>query len=108
MDRELYVWIGIVGLMAMTIVARCALIVWPRPIAIGPRLARGLRFAPMAAIAAIIVPGVLYGPGGSVVEFTDPKVFAAAGSLAAWFLTRQMAWCILGGLVVYVIAKLAN
>ena len=105
MDRELYIWIGIVGLMLMTIIARCALILWPRPIDIGPRLARALRFAPMAAIAAIIVPGVLYGHDGNVVGLTDPKIFAAAGSLIAWFLTRQMAWCILGGLAVYVIAR---
>jgi branched-subunit amino acid transport protein len=107
MDRELYIWMGIVGLMVMTILARCALILWPKPIEIGPRLARALRFAPMAAIAAIIVPGVLYAPDGSVVGVLDPKVFAVVGALAAWFFTRQMAWCILGGLAVYVIAKLA-
>jgi branched-subunit amino acid transport protein len=107
MDREIYIWIGIVGLMIMTIIARCALILWPKPIEIGPRLARALRFAPMAAIAAIIVPGVLYAPGGSLVGVLDPKVFAVAGSLATWFFTRQMASCILGGLAVYVIAKLA-
>lgn len=108
MDRELYVWIGIGGLMLMTIIARCALILWPRPIEISPRLARALRFAPMAAIAGIIVPGVLYGPGGSLVGPFDPKLFAVTGSLIAWYLTRQMAWCILGGLAVYVIAKLAT
>lgn len=107
MEHEWYIWIGIAGLMLMTIIARCALIVWPRPIEIGPRLARALRFAPMAAIAAIIVPGVLYGPGGSLVGPFDPKVFAVTGALAAWFFTRQMAWCILGGLAVYVISKLA-
>jgi branched-subunit amino acid transport protein len=107
MDRELYIWIGIAGLMLMTIIARCLLIMWPRPIDIGPRLARALRFAPMAAIAAIIVPGVLYAPDGNVVSIADPKLFAVAGALAAWFFSRQMAGCILGGLAVYVIAKLA-
>lgn len=107
MDHEFYIWAGIAGLMVMTIIARCALILWPKPIAIGPRLARALRFAPMAAIAAIIVPGVLYGPNGNVVSFLDPKVFAVMGALVAWFSTRQMVWCILGGLAVYVIAKLA-
>ncbi len=107
MDHEFYIWAGIAGLMVMTIIARCALILWPRPIAIGPRLARALRFAPMAAIAAIIVPGVLYGPNGNLVSLLDPKVFAVVGALVAWFSTRQMVWCILGGLAVYVIAKLA-
>lgn len=106
MDRELYLWIGIVGLMVMTVIARCALILWPRPIAIGPRLARALRFAPMAAIAAIIVPGVLYGPSGALVSLLDPKIFAVAAAMIAWFFARQMAWCILAGLVVFVAAKL--
>lgn len=106
MDRDLYIWIGIAGLMVMTIIARCALILWPRPIAIGPRLARALRFAPMAAIVAIIVPGVLFGPDGGLVGLFDPRVFAVIGAVAAWFMTRQMAWCILAGLAVYVIAKL--
>ena len=106
MDRELYLWIGIVGLMVMTMIARSALIIWPKPIVIGPRLARALRFAPMAAIAAIIVPGVLFEPDRSLIGMFDPKVFAVCGALIAWFIARQMAWCIFAGSAVFVIAKL--
>ncbi len=108
MDRELYLWIGIAGLMLMTILARSGLIVWPKPIAIGPKLARALRFAPMAALSAIIMPGVLYGPDGALIGWLDPKLFAVLGALFAWFFTRQMAWCIFAGVAVYIIAKLAS
>lgn len=107
MERDLYIWIGLAGLFLMTALTRCAVLLWPRPIALTPRLQRALRFAPMAAIAAVIVPSVLFQSHGVVVDLIHPKTLSVAASLAAWWLTRQMASCLLTGLSVYIIAKLA-
>ena len=77
MTHEAYVWVSIVGLGGMTLVTRCALLMWPRPVQLPMRLQRALRFAPMAAIAGIVVPGVFFHQGVGGVEL-DPRTLAAA------------------------------
>lgn len=106
MDHDLYIWIGLLGLMMMTVLTRCGVLLWPRPIVLAPRLQRALRFAPMAAIAAVIVPSVLMHSGGEMVGVFHPKTFSALTCLGVWWLTRQMGACLLSGLAVYVITKL--
>lgn len=107
MDRDLYIWIGIVGLMLMTLLTRSGLVIWPRPIVLPDRLLRALRFAPMAAIAAVIVPSVLFQPGAGLVDWIHPKTLSVVAAWLAWWATRQMAVCMAAGLAVYVIVKLA-
>lgn len=108
MAHELYIWIGLVGLMLMTLLTRCGVLLWPRPISLTPRLQRALRFAPMAAIAAVIVPSVLAQPSAAGwMDLLHPKTLSALTCLLAWWWSRQMAVCLLSGLAVYVITKLA-
>jgi len=105
-DREIYIWLGIAGLMAVTFLARSGLILWPRDIQIPARLQRALRFAPMAAIAAIIVPSVLLQQGEFSAALVQPKLAAVAALFIAWRLSRQMAIALLVGLIVYVVSRL--
>jgi branched-subunit amino acid transport protein len=107
MSHDLYIWIGLAGLFLMTALTRCAVLLWPKPIALTPRLQRALRFAPMAAIAAVIVPSVLFQSPGVIVDLIHPKALSAAACVAAWWLSRHMASCLLAGLAVYVMTKLA-
>lgn len=108
MAHELYIWIGLVGLMLMTLLTRCGVLLLPRPISLTPRLQRALRFAPMAAIAAVIVPSVLAQPSAAGwLDLLHPKTLSALTCLLAWWWSRQMAVCLLSGLAVYVITKLA-
>lgn len=108
MDRDLYIWIAIVGLGLTTLITRSGLLLWPHPVKLPRRLERALRFAPMAAIVAIVVPSVLYLKSGAMVGILDPKLFAAAACVLAWWASRQMAVVMSAGLLVYVIAKLAQ
>ncbi|MEN9772587.1 MAG: hypothetical protein RJA58_1230 [Pseudomonadota bacterium] len=106
MSQTAYIWIGIVGLMVMTIVSRATLTLWPRRIDLPLRLQRALRFAPMAAITAVIVPSVLFHQGELALAMNNPKIWAAVASLIGWWATRHMAGCLAAGLSVYVIGKL--
>ena len=102
------IWIGLIGMMAMTLLTRSGIVVWPGPIRLPLRLQRALRFAPMAAIAAVIVPSVLAQPSAAGwLELMHPKTLSALTCLLAWWFTRQMAVCLFSGLAVYVITKLA-
>lgn len=105
-DRELYVWIAIAGLMAATLITRSGLLVLRRDIPLPARVQRALRFAPMAALAAIIVPSVLFQQGQLFWSFENAKLMAAIAGLVVWLLTRQMLACLLGGLSIYLVMRL--
>jgi branched-subunit amino acid transport protein len=106
MDRDLYVWISIAGLMLITFLTRAGLIIWSREFVLPRRLQRALRFAPMAAIVAIIVPSVFFTQGQFDVSMTNPRLPAILAGFAAWWFTRQMAVCMAVGLATYGLARL--
>lgn len=100
------IWLGLVGMMAMTLITRCGLIVWPGPIHLPARLQRALRFAPMAAISAVIVPSVLFLPDGGMADWIHPRTLSAMACLLAWWASRQMAITLTAGMLAYAISKL--
>ena len=100
------IWLGLVGMMAMTLLTRSGLMVWPGPIHLPTRLQRALRFAPMAAISAVIVPSVLFLPEGGITDLLHPKTLSALACLAGWWVSRQMAVSLAAGMLVYGAAKL--
>lgn len=106
MDRDLYVWISIAGLMLITFLTRAGLIIWSREFVLPRRLQRALRFAPMAAIVAIIVPSVLFSQGQIDLSLTNPRLPAIFAGFVAWWFTRQMAVCMVVGLTVYLVGRL--
>jgi branched-subunit amino acid transport protein len=108
MDRDLYIWLAIIGLGLTTLATRSGLLLWPYAVKLPKPLERALRFAPMAAMVAIVVPSVLYAKTGEIIGPLDPKLFAALACLLAWWATRHMAAVMSAGLAVYVIAKLAQ
>ena len=91
----------------MTLLTRSGLIVFGHRMELPQRLQRALRFAPMAAIAAIIVPGVMSPSITEIADLFQPRIVSALAALLGWWATRQMAICMASGIAVYVIAKLA-
>lgn len=88
--------ITILGMAAVTLVTRGFFLLsereWPMP----PWVLQGLRYAPLAALAAIVAPETVLSNGELLMTWRDPRLFAvAAGSL--WFVWRRG---ILGTIVV--------
>jgi branched-subunit amino acid transport protein len=106
MSQDLYIWIGIIGLMGATAISRTLLILWARDFQLPHRLQRALRFAPMAAIAAIIAPSVLLDAELGLVGLLDPKILGAVAGIVVGWLSKQMVACIGLGMLVYLAAKL--
>jgi branched-subunit amino acid transport protein len=88
--------VAIVGLAALTVTTRCFFFItrreWPLP----GWLRQGLRYAPLAAMAAVVVPEVVMLQGQLIATWQDARLFAAAAA-AAWFWWRRG---ILGTIVV--------
>jgi branched-subunit amino acid transport protein len=100
------VLIGILGMAAITVITRGFFLLsereWPLP----TWLTRGLRYAPLAALAAIIAPEVLLAHGALVDTWRDPRVLAVAAGSAYFWWQRGIFGTIVVGTAVMLAARL--
>ena len=88
--------IVIVGLAAITVVTRGLFFLTDREIPIPVWLRQGLRYAPLAAMAAVVVPEIVMQQGQLIRTALDARLYAALAA-AGWFWWRRD---ILGTIVV--------
>lgn len=81
-------FLTIVGLAAITVVTRCFFLIPQRELPMPGWLKQGLRYAPLAALAAIIAPEVLLTDGQLTLSWRDPRLYAVAAA-SAWFWWRR-------------------
>ena len=80
--------ITIVGLALITLATRGFFILPSRDVPIPDWLRQGLRYAPVAALTAVVVPEIVLSQGRLVTTWQDARLFAAAAG-AAWFFWRR-------------------
>ncbi len=79
--------VAIVGLAVLTLVTRGFFFFTEREIPLPEWLRQGLRYAPLAALAAVVVPEIVLNKGELIQTWKDARLFAAAAG-AAWFFWR--------------------
>ncbi len=93
--------VTILGMTVMTVVTRCFFFISSKPWTLPSWAQRGLHYAPIAALAAVIVPEIVMTQGHLIISFKDARLFAAAVG-AAWFYWRKgVLGTILAGMAVY-------
>lgn len=99
-------FVGILGLAAITVVTRGFFLLstreWPLP----PWAMQGLRYAPLAALAAIIAPEVLITEGDVIQTWQDARLFAVAAGSAYFAWQRGILGMIVVGTGVLLALKL--
>ncbi len=80
--------IAVLGLTVITIVTRGFFFLTEREVPIPAWLRQGLRYAPLAAMAAVVVPEVVMLQGQLIGTWQDARLFAVAAG-AAWFWWRR-------------------
>ena len=97
----LYHGAAVLGLVALSVLSRSAFFLSDRPWEMPGWLAQGLRYAPMAALAAVVVPEVLLQGGHWPTHLADARFVAApVAALWAWW-RKDMLGTILVGMAVY-------
>lgn len=91
----------ILGLTVVTVLARCFFFISDRAWHLPPWAQRGLQFAPMAALSAVVVPEIVMTQGQFIGTWQDARVFAAVVGVAVFFWRRDVLQTILFGMVVY-------
>ena len=80
--------LAIVGLTVITVVTRGFFFISEREIPIPLWLRQGLRYAPLAALVAVVAPEVVMLQGQLITTWQDARLFGAAAA-AAWFWWRR-------------------
>lgn len=96
----------VVGLAGITIVTRAFFMLTNRELPMPEWLKRGMRHAPLAALAAVVVPEVLMSQGHLIATWQDARLFAVVAATAWFFWRRTLLGTILTGMAVLVPLRL--
>ncbi len=92
----------LLGLAAVTVLARSFFFISSRPWQLPAWISRGLLYAPAAAMAAVVLPELIMTQGQLVATWQDARIFGAAAGVAAYFAAgRNTLATILVGMAVY-------
>jgi len=90
----------IVGLALVTLVARCFFFLSTRPLPLPRWVERGLQYAPIAALSAVVIPEILT-LQGHWSGFADARVAGAVAGAVAFAWRRDVLHTIAVGMAVY-------
>ncbi|MCE2914092.1 MAG: AzlD domain-containing protein [Rubrivivax sp.] len=99
--------LGILGLAAITLLTRCFFFLSEREIPLPTWLQQGLRYAPLAALAAVVVPQVVLTPAGTLIStWQDARLFAVVAAGLYFWWRRGILGTIVVGMAVLLPLKL--
>jgi branched-subunit amino acid transport protein len=92
----------IAGLACVTVIARSFFFISKSDWQLPRWAERGLQYAPIAALAAVIIPEIVMSQGMLISNLKDARLYGAAAGAAVFFWRRSTLGCIVGGMAVYV------
>lgn len=96
----------ILGLAAVTVLTRALFLLPEREMPLPAWVRKGLHYAPLAALAAIVVPEVVMTQGRLIQTLQDARLYAAAAGAAYYFWRRGILGTIVTGSAVLLTLKL--
>lgn len=100
------IWIVIVGMTIVTAVTRALFLIGGERTVLPERAQRALRYAPAAALAAIILPDLLTFEGHFTIGPGNDKLMAGIAATVCYVLTKRMVGMIVVGMAVYTALRL--
>ena len=91
----------IVGLALVTVISRGFFFISDRDWQLPHWAQRGLQYAPMAALSAVVVPEVVMAHGQLVTGLDNARLWAAAVGVAVYYWRRDVLQTIVFGMAVY-------
>ena len=91
--------VTIVGMACVTVITRSFFFLSEKDWVLPPWAQRGLQYAPIAALAAVIVPEVVMTQGALIHTLKDARLFGVAVGVGYFFWSRGSAQAVLGTIV---------
>ena len=95
------VWMTIGWLTLATVLTRCTLFLFGNAIRLPPKVQHALRYAPAAALAAIVAPDLVLNGGAIDLTWANPKLLAGLGAAAFFLATRNLLGTIVAGMAMF-------
>ena len=93
--------LAIVGLALVTVLSRCFFFILDRPWSLPGWAHRALNYAPVAALAGVVIPEVVMVDGHLVSTLLDARLFAALVGVAVYCWRRSVLLTLVLGMAVY-------
>jgi branched-subunit amino acid transport protein len=100
-DTDLHTLVTIVALGVITVVTRGFFFISEKPWSLPRWAQRGLQYAPIAALSAVVLPEVVMSQGQLVQTWMDARLFAAVAGAAYFFWRKGVLGTIVTGMAVY-------
>lgn len=104
-DTDLWTLGTILGLACVTVVSRSFFFLSAKDWVLPHWAQRGLQYAPIAALSAVIVPEIVMSQGALIHTLQDARMYAAAAGVGYFFWRRGGGQVVLGtilaGMAVY-------
>ena len=98
--------IAIIGLAVITLGTRGFFLFADRELPMPAWLKQGLRYAPLAALAAVVAPEVVMQQGHLITTFKDARLYATLVATCYYFWRRGILGTIVTGTVVMVALRI--
>ena len=92
-QTDLYTVATIAGMACVTVLTRCFFLFSSKPWTLPAWAQRGLHYAPIAALSAVIVP--------EIATWQDARIFTVLAGLAWYYWRRDLLGTIIVGMAVY-------
>lgn len=99
------IWITI-GLMTIaTVLTRSSFFLLGHAVKLPPKVQHALRYAPAAALAAIVAPDLLMSDGVLQLSWMNPKLMAGIGAAVFFLMTRRLLGTIVVGMALFTLLR---
>ncbi len=105
-ETDFWTLATIVGMAGVTVLTRCFFFLSDKAWTLPDLARRGLGYAPIAALAAVIVPEIVMTQGHLIATWQDARLFGTAAGVAWFFWRRGVLGTIVSGMVVYLLLHL--
>ena len=101
MMQWLWTVIAILGLALITLATRAFFMIPDKEVPMPEWLKRGLKYAPLAALAAVIVPELVMDQGALIDTLADARLPASVVAVLYFFWRRDIMGTIALGMLIY-------
>ena len=101
-----YAAAAILGLGVVTVVTRAFFLLPERELTLPPWAMQGLRYAPLAALLAVIAPEIVLTDGALLATWADARIYAVLVGTAYFYWWRGILGMIVSGTAVLLALKL--
>ncbi len=92
-----YAVLGVVGLAVVTVLTRGFFLLADRELSLPPWAMQGLRYAPLAALVAVIAPEIVLTDGTLIATWRDARIYAVLVGTAYFWWRRGILGTIVSG-----------